>query len=69
MNSARLFIVDAAFAASLAVGASAAETQGALACGPCFELKATGHTFDGQALDGYQWVRVPGVPDARCAAW
>jgi hypothetical protein len=57
MNSARLSIAAAAFAA---------ETQGALACGPCFELKATGHTFDGQALDSYQWVR---VPDARCAAW
>jgi hypothetical protein len=36
---------------------------------PCFEPRPTSCTFDGQALDGYQWVRVAGVPDAKCAAW
>ena len=39
------------------------------AFGPCFELKPTSYTFDGQPLDGYQWVRTPGLPDAICAAW
>ncbi|HLZ74171.1 hypothetical protein [Phenylobacterium sp.] len=44
-------------------------TPGEHAFGPCFERKPATFTFDGQALDGYQWVRVAGQPDARCAAW
>jgi hypothetical protein len=39
------------------------------AFGPCFELKPTTYPFDGKEMDGYQWQRVAGVPDAKCAAW
>jgi predicted metalloprotease with PDZ domain len=39
------------------------------AFGPCFVLKPATYQFDDKDLDGYQWVRVAGVPDAKCAAW
>jgi hypothetical protein len=44
-------------------------TPDAHAFGPCFELKPRTYTFDGQPLDGYQWLRVAGIPEAKCLAW
>ena len=39
------------------------------AFGPCFDRKPTSFTADGKTIDGYEWVRVSSVPDARCRAW
>lgn len=39
------------------------------AFGPCFDRKPTSLTADGKTIDGYEWVRVSSVPDARCRAW
>ena len=39
------------------------------AFGPCFEMKPVTYAFDGKDLDGYQWMRVAGISDAKCAAW
>jgi predicted metalloprotease with PDZ domain len=44
-------------------------TPSAYAFGPCFDLKPATYAFDGKDMDGYQWVRVAGIPDAKCAAW
>lgn len=44
-------------------------TPGEHAFGPCYDRQAATYTFDGQPMDGYQWVRVAGQPDARCLAW
>jgi hypothetical protein len=44
-------------------------TPGEHAFGPCFERRPKAFTFDGQSLDGYEWVRVAGVPEAQCLAW
>ena len=37
--------------------------------GPCFERRATKFKTDDAEVDGYEWVRVSSVPDARCRAW
>jgi hypothetical protein len=37
--------------------------------GPCFELKPMGYEFEGKTLDGYQFVRVAGVSEAKCLTW
>lgn len=44
-------------------------TPGEHAFGPCFERKPMSYTFQGQSLEGFTFVRVRGVPDARCLAW
>jgi len=44
-------------------------TPGEHAFGPCFERKPATYDFQGQALDGYQFVRVNGVAEAKCLAW
>jgi hypothetical protein len=44
-------------------------TPGEHAFGPCFERKAKTFASEGQSLDGYEWVRVAGIPDAKCLSW
>ena len=40
------------------------------AFGPCFERRPTTWTFDGgRQVEGFEWVRVPSIPDARCHNW
>lgn len=41
------------------------------AFGPCFRRQPAKLTprGGGPAIDGFEWVRVPSVPDARCRAW
>lgn len=40
------------------------------AFGPCFERRpATLEGPDGKEMEGYEWVRVQGVPDERCGEW
>ena len=39
------------------------------AFGPCFDRKPTAFTADAKTVDGYEWVRVSSVPDARCREW
>lgn len=36
------------------------------AFGPCFERHPTTLSVDGQEIAGYEWVRMPSVPDATC---
>ena len=44
-------------------------TPGEHALGPCFARKAATFNFQDQKLEGYEWTRVAGVPDAKCLAW
>ncbi|WP_374469968.1 hypothetical protein [Phenylobacterium sp.] len=39
------------------------------AFGPCFELKTRTYDRKGEALEGYAFVRRPGVSDATCKRW
>ena len=40
------------------------------AFGPCFERRPTTWTLDGgRQVEGFEWVRVPSIPDARCREW
>jgi predicted metalloprotease with PDZ domain len=39
------------------------------AFGPCLERRPTKYTLDGKEYDGFEWVRVPSIPDARCRDW
>jgi hypothetical protein len=39
------------------------------AFGPCFDRKAVTYTVGGQALDGYEWVRLAAAPDEQCRRW
>ena len=39
------------------------------AFGPCFERRPTKYSSGGNDFDGYEWVRVASVPDARCRDW
>jgi predicted metalloprotease with PDZ domain len=40
------------------------------AFGPCLERHATKYDeADGKQAEGFEWVRVASVPDARCRAW
>jgi hypothetical protein len=39
------------------------------AFGPCFELKPATYRFEGADVDGYEFVRVKSIPDAKCQAW
>jgi hypothetical protein len=39
------------------------------AFGPCFERRATTFTNQGQQFEGYEWVRVAGIPDEKCKEW
>jgi hypothetical protein len=40
------------------------------AFGPCFERRpATLEGPDGNEMEGYEWVRVDGLPDERCGEW
>ena len=39
------------------------------AFGPCFERRPTTFTNQGKAVDGYEWVRKPGVSDQECREW
>ncbi|EGX99480.1 putative lipoprotein [Nitrospirillum viridazoti Y2] len=39
------------------------------AFGPCLERKPKVYDAGGQAVNGYEWVRKPGLPDAQCRAW
>jgi hypothetical protein len=39
------------------------------AFGPCFERRAAKFTVQGKEVDGYEWVRVATIPDARCRQW
>jgi predicted metalloprotease with PDZ domain len=36
------------------------------AFGPCFERREKAFNADGQTMDGFEWVRIPSVPDAKC---
>jgi len=39
------------------------------AFGPCLERRSMKYTVQGKEYDGYDWVRVPSVPDEQCRAW
>ena len=39
------------------------------AFGPCFERKPTTYTINGREANGFEWVRVPSLPDAKCREW
>lgn len=39
------------------------------AFGPCFERRAAKFEVQGKEVDGFEWVRVPSVPDTRCREW
>jgi hypothetical protein len=39
------------------------------AFGPCFERHETHSSVQGRDVAGYEWVRVPSVPDEKCRAW
>jgi predicted metalloprotease with PDZ domain len=39
------------------------------AFGPCLERRATKYALDGKEYDGFEWVRVPSIPEARCREW
>ena len=39
------------------------------AFGTCFERRATTFTNQGQQMDGYEWVRKPGMSDQQCREW
>jgi len=39
------------------------------AFGPCLERRVTRYTLAGKEYDGYGWVRIPSIPDARCREW
>jgi hypothetical protein len=39
------------------------------AFGPCFERRTVTSTAAGQQVEGYEWTRVPSVPDEKCRAW
>jgi hypothetical protein len=39
------------------------------AFGPCFARKPKTFASEGQSLAGYEWVRVAGIPDAKCLSW
>ena len=39
------------------------------AFGPCLERREAKYSVQGREYDGYQWVRVPSVPDERCREW
>lgn len=39
------------------------------AFGPCFERHETKFQIEGKDVVGYEWVRVPTVPDDRCREW
>lgn len=39
------------------------------AFGPCFKRQPKTYTVEGKAVEGYEWVRAPGVSDATCRKW
>jgi predicted metalloprotease with PDZ domain len=39
------------------------------AFGPCFERRATRYTVNGREVEGFEWVRVPSIPDEKCREW
>jgi hypothetical protein len=39
------------------------------AFGPCFERRVTKFQVAGKEVDGFEWVRVPSVPETRCREW
>ena len=39
------------------------------AFGPCFERRPTKFMLGPNPYDGYEWVRVASIPDARCRQW
>lgn len=39
------------------------------AFGPCFERRPVKLKADRGELDGFEWVRMPSVPDSRCREW
>jgi hypothetical protein len=39
------------------------------AFGPCFELRPKTYAFQGADMAGYEWMRVAGIPDAKCLSW
>lgn len=39
------------------------------AFGPCFDLLPQTYVHKGEALEGYAFVRKPGIPDGSCRAW
>jgi hypothetical protein len=39
------------------------------AFGSCFERRAAKFTAGGGEVDGFEWVRVPSIPDEQCRAW
>ena len=39
------------------------------AFGPCFKRQPRAFSSEGQSLAGYEWVRVPGISEAKCLSW
>ena len=39
------------------------------AFGPCFERRPAKFEVDGKEVEGFEWVRAPSVPEARCREW
>ncbi|MDR7420805.1 MAG: hypothetical protein QN178_18060, partial [Armatimonadota bacterium] len=39
------------------------------AFGPCFDRRPATLELGDRPGDGYEWVRIPSVPDARCRQW
>jgi predicted metalloprotease with PDZ domain len=39
------------------------------AFGPGFERRPIKKAAEGQEVDGFEWVRVPSIPDSRCREW
>ena len=39
------------------------------AFGPCFERRPAKFEVQGKEVDGFEWVRVPSVPETRCREW
>jgi hypothetical protein len=48
-------------------GATISPASGAF--GPGFERKPVKYKENGKEIDGYEWVHVPSVTDARCREW
>jgi predicted metalloprotease with PDZ domain len=52
---------------ALIIEGTATIVPAADAFGPCFTREKTSFSGKGGPTEGYRWVRVPGIPDSRCA--
>ena len=55
------------FEAVVIRGESVVPDSGAF--GPCFERRAITFTNQDRTVEGYEWVRIPPIPDEQCRAW